>query len=279
MSHSLQEALSFLRPRIPEEAKTLLILGSGLGNLTASMEVLDEISYSEIPFFPTANVVGHAGKLVVAKHQNTMLLIMNGRPHYYQGFSDEQMRFPIHLASLLGITSMMVTNACGGMNPDYQVGDIMLIEDHINMTGRFPLTGENEDEIGPRFSDMSDPYDLEYRNILLEVAKQEQIPIQQGVYVAYGGPNYETRNEIKAYRMLGGDAVGMSTVPEVVVAKHAGMNVLGLSLITNRSTGLSENKLSHQEVLEVSAQAGKKMERLILRFLEKREELERKGQI
>ncbi|HOO44323.1 MAG TPA: purine-nucleoside phosphorylase, partial [Bacillota bacterium] len=197
------------------------------------------------------------------------LLVMEGRKHYYEGVSDSEMRFMIQSFARIGVKQLVVTNACGGMNPDFEQGDIMLIEDHINMMGRNPLVGHNVDELGERFVDMSEPYDIEYRQLIDEIAKVENIKIQKGIYVSYMGPSYETKAEIRAFRMLGGDAVGMSTVPEVIVARHAKMRVLGLSIITNMSTGISKNKLSHEEVLETSKKSLAKLTILISRFIKR----------
>lgn len=263
----LNSAFQYLNKELLLKPEILLILGSGLGGFTEQLDIIQTIPFSSVPYFPTSHVVGHQSTLVVAKYLETPLLIMKGRNHYYQGFSDEEMRLPLQLFALLGMNKLINTNACGGMNPTFQPGDIMLIEDHINMMGRNPLNGDNLDHIGPRFFDMSEPYDQPWIQLMQEIAKKNNIFIQKGVYVSYFGPNYETKAEIKAFRQLGGDAVGMSTVPEVLVARHAGMRVLGLSIITNMSTGLSNKQLSHDEVIEVSSRVSKNLSTLLQEFI------------
>jgi len=263
----LNTAYLYLIQRMNYQPKTLLILGSGLGQFTEEVDVVQTISYSDIPYFPSKHVEGHQASLVIALYQGIPLLIMKGRNHYYQGFTDEEMRFPLQLFSLLGINQLINTNACGGMNPSFRPGDMMIIEDHINMMGRNPLTGDNVDNIGPRFFDMSEPYDQSWVSLIENIAKDNNIMLKKGIYVSYFGPNYETKAEIKAYRQMGGDAVGMSTVPEVLVARHAGMRVLGISVITNMSTGISKKQLSHDEVLDASKLVSKQLSYLLKEFI------------
>ncbi|MGD9909532.1 MAG: purine-nucleoside phosphorylase [Candidatus Izemoplasmatales bacterium] len=263
----LNTAFQYLQKTLLLKPEILLILGSGLGGFTDHLSIIQTVPFSAIPYFPTTQVVGHQSTLVLAKYLETPLLIMKGRNHYYQGFTDEEMRLPLQLFALLGVNKLINTNACGGMNPTFQPGDIMLIEDHINMMGRNPLNGDNLDSIGPRFFDMSEPYDQKWIQMVQKIAVNHKILLQKGVYVSYFGPNYETKAEIKAFRQLGGDAVGMSTVPEVLVARHAGMRVLGLSVITNMSTGLSEKQLSHDEVIEVSSRVSKNLSTLLQEFI------------
>ncbi|MDD3122176.1 MAG: purine-nucleoside phosphorylase [Candidatus Izemoplasmatales bacterium] len=255
------EGLSILRP------KTLIILGSGLGDFAKFVKNPVIVSYSDIPFFVQKSIEGQSGELVIGLIGQHPVYIMKGRNHYYQGLTDEEMRYPIQMFKYLGVNNLIITNACGGMNPSFKPGDIMIIEDHINMMGRNPLIGDNVDIIGPRFSDMSEPYSLLWIEKIEEIAKSYEIHLKKGVYVGYFGPSYETRSEILAYRQLGGDVVGMSTVPEVIVASHAGMQVLGLSVITNMATGISMNKLSHDEVLKTSLEAMDKVSLLILKFI------------
>lgn len=264
----IKKAATFIQKKLEKDIDFLIILGSGLGDFANHLSNPLIISYQDIPYFPLKQIQGHSGELVLGTLYNKTVAIMKGRPHYYQGYSDEEMRFPIHLFARLGVKKVIITNACGGMNPDFIPGDIMLIEDHINMMGRNPLTGDNQDEIGLRFVDMTEPYKQDWIQLFSEIASHEKIQIKKGIYVSYFGPNYETKSEIKAYRQLGGDAVGMSTVPEVIVANHAGMNVLGISCITNMSTGISKTSLSHEEVLVVSKQALSKISILLLKFIE-----------
>jgi len=255
------ESKTLLRP------KTLLILGSGLGDFTNLMKNPVSIPYETIPSFVHKELVGHSGELFVGYIGQKPIYVMKGRNHYYQGITDEEMRYPIQLFRTMGVTNLIVTNACGGMNPGFHAGDIMIIEDHINFMGRNPLTGNNVDFLGPRFVDMSEPYNLKWIETIEAIAKDYEIHLQKGIYVGYSGPSYETKSEIKAFRMLGGDAVGMSTVPEVITAIHSGMKVLGLSCITNMATGISKHKLTHEEVLSASAQALDKISLLLLKFI------------
>lgn len=249
--------------------KTLIILGSGLNELTEQLTDCTKISYEEIFFFESDATIGHNGYLHLGYLNDKAVLVMEGRRHYYEEVKDEDMRFIIQSFARIGVKNMVVTNACGGMNESFAPGDLMVIEDHINMMGRNPLVGPNEYDLGPRFVDMSEPYDLEYRRVIDSIAKEHHISLQHGIYVAYLGPSYETKAEIRAFRMLGGDAVGMSTVPEVIIARHAGMRVLGISVITNMATGISKTKLNHEEVLETSKQASSRLMTLLSCFITK----------
>lgn len=249
--------------------KTMIILGSGLAKFTENLTDAKVISYGTLFDLDTDGSIGHKGNLHMGYLNNIPLIILNGRKHYYEGVDNYEMRTMIQSFARIGVKNIIITNACGGMNETFKPGDIMIIEDHINMMGRNPLVGNNAADIGPRFVDMTEPYDLEFRRIVDEIAKQEDIKLQHGVYVGYLGPNYETKAEIKAFRMLGGDAVGMSTVPEVILARHANMRVLGVSLITNMSTGITNNKLSHEEVLEVGKQSVQRVSKLLIKFIDR----------
>lgn len=263
----LDEATTYLKEQCEIQPSTLIILGSGLGDFTKDLKIYKTVFYRDIPYFTTSNVSGHQAALVIADIEGTPVFIMKGRNHYYQGLTEEEMRLPIQLFANIGVLNMIVTNACGGMNPSFKAGDIMIIEDHINMMGRNPLIGDNVEKLGPRFIDMSAPYDLDFISLIESISIKNHIKLQKGVYVGYLGPNYETRSEIKAFRMLGGDAVGMSTVPEVIVARHSGLRVLGLSVITNMSTGIQKSELSHDEVLIFSKQASSKISILLRDFI------------
>ncbi|MCK4552242.1 MAG: purine-nucleoside phosphorylase [Tenericutes bacterium] len=252
--------------KVPE---TMIILGSGINEFVNNLSDSTCLSYKELFDFDTDKSIGHTGQLHLGYLNNKPLLVLEGRKHYYEEVSDSDMRLMIQSFASVGVKNIIITNACGGMNESYEPGDIMVIEDHINMMGRNPLVGKNNDELGVRFVDMSEPYDLEFRNTIDKVSFKLNIKLQHGVYVSYIGPSYETKAEIKAFRMLGGDAVGMSTVPEVIIARHANMRVLGLSLITNMSTGISKNKLSHIEVLEVGKKSVKKLSKLLIGFIER----------
>lgn len=251
---------------IPE---TMIILGSGIKEFINNLEDSTSVSYKELFNYDTDESIGHKGMLHLGYIHNKPILVLEGRKHYYEEVSDKDMRLMIQSFARIGVKNIVLTNACGAMNESFKPGDIMLIEDHINMMGRNPLVGTNDSFLGERFPDMSEPYDLEFREIITEVADNRNIKIQKGIYVSYIGPSYETKAEIRAFRMLGGDVVGMSTVPETIIARHANMRVLGLSLITNMSTGITKNKLSHEEVLEVGKRSVSKLSELLLGFLER----------
>lgn len=247
--------------------KTMIILGSGIGEFKEALKDVTSIPYHELFDFKTDASIGHLGMMHLGRLVGHEIIVLEGRLHYYEGSSDSKMRELIQSFAAIGVKNLIVTNACGGMNESFTPGDIMVIRDHINMMGRNPLVGTNNNSLGERFVDMSEPYDLKFRTLIQEVAKTEKISLQEGVYVSYLGPSYETKAEIRMFRMLGGDAIGMSTVPEVIVARHASMRVLGLSVITNMATGISKNKLSHQEVLETSQKAVGTLTRLLTGFI------------
>lgn len=249
--------------------KTLLILGSGINEFIKNLNNAEVISYEDLFKFRTDKSIGHMGNLHLGYIEDIPLLVMEGRKHYYEGVSDKDMRLMIQSFAEIGVKNLIVTNACGGMNESYKPGDILVITDHINMMGRNPLVGENYHKLGERFVDMSCPYDLEFRETIKKLANKERIDLLEGVYVGYLGPSYETKAEIKAFKILGGDVVGMSTIPEVIIARHASMRVLGLSLITNLSTGISKEELSHKEVLETSKKSLDKLSRLLIDFIKK----------
>ncbi|MFA7075976.1 MAG: purine-nucleoside phosphorylase [Candidatus Izemoplasmatales bacterium] len=249
---------------IPE---TMIILGSGIQDVTYELDKKKKVSYQELFAFKTDESIGHSGDLYMGFINKIPVLMLAGRRHYYEDVSDKDMRMMIQSFAKIGVKNIIITNACGSMNKDFRPGDIMVIEDHINMMGRNPLVGNNESSLGPRFVDMSEPYDIKFRKVIDQAASDLSIDIKHGVYVSYIGPSYETKAEIRAFKILGGDVVGMSTVPEVIIARHANMRVLGLSIITNMSTGISENKLSHEEVLEVGKITVKKLSKLLVSFL------------
>ena len=250
-----QEAAQVIRQRLPYSPKVGLILGSGLGSLVSEIHQPTVIPYSDLPHWPQSTVQGHAGKLVGGYLENQPVLAMQGRLHFYEGYSMAQVTLPVRVMKLLGIDTLIVTNAAGGLNPQFDAGDIMVIEDHIfmpGMAGFTPLRGPNLDSFGPRFSINTRAYNPELRQIALRVAQTLEIPLRTGVYVALSGPAFETPAEVRMLRLLGGDAVGMSTAPEVLVAYHAGMRVLGFSSVTNASldsTSATE-EVSHESVLE-----------------------------
>ena len=259
----IQIAAAHIKGRIGGEPQIGIILGSGLGPLVNVLEQPVEIDYGEIPGFPQTTVEGHAGKLVYGNLAGKQVLVMKGRFHLYEGYDVSQVVFHIRIFSLLGIKNLLVTNAAGGINIGYTAGDLMLITDHISFFAPSPLKGSNLDEFGIRFPDMSNAYDRDLINIAKETANKEGISLKQGIYAFAQGPMFETPAEIRALRVLGADAVGMSTVPEVIVARHCGMKVLGISCITNMAAGVLEETLNHTEVIETADRAGKSFRKLV----------------
>ncbi|MDR0921976.1 MAG: purine-nucleoside phosphorylase [Lactobacillales bacterium] len=248
----LSETTAFLREKGVEEVEFGLILGSGLGELADEIKGAVKISFSDVPHFPVSTVVGHAGQLVYGTLSGKKVLAMQGRFHYYEGHSMQTVTYPVRVMAALGAHSIVVTNAAGGVNESFEPGDLMLITDHINYTGDNPLIGENLEEFGPRFPDMSHAYDKEYGEMAHAAASRLGLHLQEGVYMGYSGPTYETPAEIRMSRTLGASAVGMSTVAEVIVAVHSGMRVLGISCITNLAAGM-QSSLNHEEVVETTS--------------------------
>jgi len=263
------DALSYIRDNTNLRPNYLLILGTGLGQLADEMHIETEISYNQIPHFPVSTVESHAGKLLFGTLGGKEVVAMQGRFHYYESYTMQQIVFPVRVLKENGADTLFVSNACGGMNPNYKRGDIMLIRDHINFLGDNPLIGPNDDELGPRFPDMSDPYTERLREIAQNVALEEAIPMHQGVYVALSGPMLETKSEYRFLRLLGADVVGMSTVPEVIAAVHMGMDVLGVSAITDECFPDSLQPVNIEEILDAAAMAEPKMTKVIIRVLEK----------
>lgn len=245
-----------------------LILGSGLGSLADSIENPEYYNYSDIPNFPTSTVEGHAGRLVIGTLGGKQVVAMQGRFHYYEGYSMEKVTFPVRVMKLLGVSKLIVTNACGAVNKDFNAGDLMVITDHINFSGSNPLFGHNLDEFGPRFPDMSEAYNLELRNKVLNVGKELGLDLKQGVYVMFSGPTYETPAEVRFAGIMGGDAVGMSTVPEVIVANHCGIKTVGISCLTNMAAGILDQPLNHEEVMETSAKVKETFTKLMNKIIE-----------
>ena len=231
---ALREAVEVVRGRISTTPEFAIILGTGLGRLAAGIEAEATIAYAEIPHFPVATVETHTGRLIAGRLAGRHVIAMQGRFHRYEGYSLQQVTFPVRVMRLLGAHTLIVSNVSGGMNPLWRPGDLMLIDDHINLLGDNPLVGPNLDELGPRFPDMSEPYDRALQSLAEAAALELGIPLRRGVYVAVTGPNLETRAEYRMLRTLGADVVGMSTVPEVIVARHAAMRVFGLSIITDQ---------------------------------------------
>ena len=258
----VQEALAVIRKKTAEPVETALILGSGLGQMADSVEEAISLEFSQIPHFPVSTVVGHEGRLVIGKLCGQRVAVMRGRIHYYEGYSMQQVTFPVRLLHALGAHTLVVTNSCGGTNPKLQPGDMMVISDHINLFGDNPLIGPNDERFGLRFPAMAHAYDDALKAKLHEVAKGLGYQLQEGVYVGLTGPSFETPAEIRFFQTIGADALGMSTVPEVIVAKHSGMRVVGLACVTNiLHDGPSHD--SHIEVLNMAAQTGPKMLQVI----------------
>ena len=256
LQDQLSEASAFIRKQIPYPAiRGAVVLGSGLGDFADSLQNVTYIPYVEIPNFRSATVQGHAGQLAIGEiAPGFPIACMQGRFHYYEGHTMSTVVFPIRVLKALGAEFLIATNAAGGINTDFKPGNLMLIEDHLNLTGDNPLKGANEDELGPRFLDMSEAYSKTLRTMAQHVAKEHNLALEKGIYAGLSGPCYETPAEVRMLRNLGADAVGMSTVPEVIAANHMGMNVLGISCITNAAAGISGQKLSHQEVMDTAEQ-------------------------
>lgn len=247
----ISEAAAFIKEQGVKDLELGLILGSGLGELGNEVENALAIPYQNIPHFPVSTVIGHAGQLVYGTLGGKKVLAMQGRFHYYEGYSLEEVTFPVRVMKELGVHSLVVTNASGGVNMNFEPGNLMMITDQINFTGVNPLHGPNDEDLGPRFTDMSHAYDEEYQKLIRKVAQEQAVDLKEGVYMGFSGPTYETPAEIKMARTLGADAVGMSTVPEVIVANHAGLRVLGIACITNLAAGMQAN-LNHGEVVETT---------------------------
>ncbi|MBI0576221.1 purine-nucleoside phosphorylase [Neobacillus cucumis] len=248
----IQNAAGFLKGKYSKTPKIGLILGSGLGVLADEIAQPVKIPYHEIPDFPVSTVEGHAGQLVFGSLSGAEVVAMQGRFHFYEGYSMDKVTFPVRVMKELGVEMLIVTNAAGGVNESFSPGDLMIITDHINFMGTNPLIGPNDSKLGVRFPDMSEAYTKELRAIAKEIAGSLKIEVKEGVYVGFTGPVYETPAEIRMARVLGGDAVGMSTVPEVIVARHGGLKVLGISCITNMASGILDQPLSHDEVIETT---------------------------
>lgn len=259
MLETIKQTADYLKGRIGEIPNVAIILGTGLGELVHEIKDAIEIPYTEIPNFPVSTVEGHSGKLIVGSLGSKKVLAMQGRFHYYEGYNMKQVTFPVRVFQALGIEYLFVSNAAGGMNSSFDVGDIMLIEDHINLFPEHPLHGKNHEELGTRFPDMSEAYNKELRLMAMEIAKEKNIKLQHGVYVGLTGPTFETPAEYNWLRIIGGDAVGMSTVPEVIVANHAKMKVLAFSIITDLGVIGKIVEVSHEEVQIAAKEAQPKM--------------------
>jgi purine-nucleoside phosphorylase len=263
----MTDALEFLRARLPVAPAIAVVLGSGLGAFAEELTGQVEIPYAEIPGWPMSTAEGHAGKLVIGSCGPATVAVMAGRVHLYEGYTPAQVTFGIRVLARLGVRTLVLTNAAGGINPGFARGALVLIADHINLQGANPLAGPNDDSLGPRFPDMSEAYPADLRRTAREVASDLCIPLAEGVYAAVLGPSFETPAEIRALRTLGADLVGMSTAPEVIVANHMGLRVLAISCVTNMAAGLQPQKITHAEVLETGEMVRDTLVRLLATLL------------
>ncbi len=267
MMNSINEAVAFIRTKSALTPQVGVILGSGLGDVVDAIEVEVAIPYAEIPGARASNVMGHQGRLILGHANGQPVVVMQGRVHFYEGYAMDEVMFLARVLGRLGIKELIVTNAAGGINASYTPGDLMLISDHINFMGQNPLRGPNIDELGLRFPDMSDAYAESLRAIAKEVAAEQGLAVKEGVYLGLSGPTYETPAEIRAFRVMGADAVGMSTVPEVIAASQMQIPVLGISCITNLAAGVIKQKLHHQEVMDTAARVQHQFTALVLGVL------------
>ena len=260
----VKEGATYIEERIRVKPRLGIVLGSGLGALGERVEEPVVIPYGEIPHFHGSTVQGHSGRLVTGMLQGCPVMVLQGRLHYYEGLSMDEVVFPVRCMRILGVDNLIVTNAAGSLNTDFRPGDLMLIRDHIKLVTDSPLRGANIDEFGPRFNDMSDPYSAEIRDLAKQCSEALGFELKEGVYCYMPGPSYETASEVRMLGLLGGHAVGMSTVPEVITATHAGMRVLGISCITNMGTGILDQPLHHDEIIRV----GERVRRTFITLLE-----------
>lgn len=255
----LHETISFIQGIYPHTPQTGIVLGSGLGNFASELMIEKEIGYDAIPHFPVSTVEGHHGKLIFGELSGKKVVVMAGRFHYYEGYSPEQVAYPIRVMKKLGIRHLLLSNAAGGVNPSLKVGDLMIITDHISLNIVNPLVGKNYTELGPRFPDMSEPYKKDIIKRVRHIAAGLNIPVQEGVYFGVTGPTFETRAEYKMIHRLGGDAVGMSTVQEAIIAVHMGLPVFAISVITDIGIREEDNVITHEEVLHAAREAEPKL--------------------
>jgi len=268
MLEKIRATANFITEKINAKPEIGIILGTGLGGLVNEIEIIDSISYSDIPNFPVSTVDGHAGRLIYGRLGEKEVLAMQGRFHFYEGYSMKEVTFPVRVFKLMGITHLFVSNASGGLNPDWNVGEIVLINDHINFFPEHPLRGKNINKLGPRFPDMSRCYDDRLRNKAKLIALQHNINVKEGVYVGLSGPTFETPAEYKMFRIFGADIVGMSTVPEVIVARHMNLKVFGISIVTDSGVPGEIVEISHDEVQEVAMKAEPKMTLILKKLIE-----------
>jgi purine-nucleoside phosphorylase len=264
-----EHAARLIRSRIAEDVRVALVLGSGLGAFADELEGAEAIPYAEIPGFARPTVEGHAGRLVVGRVGGLIVAAMQGRFHFYEGYKLEEVTFPVRVLALLGASSLVLTNAAGGLNNSFEQGSLVLISDHLNLMGTNPLLGPNDARFGPRFPDMTDVYDREYQDAAIAASHEMGLELRRGIYAALSGPSYETPAEIRMLRLLGADAVGMSTVPEAIVARQMGLRVLGISCITNMAAGVLDRPINHEEVIETGERVRETFAELLKRVIPK----------
>ncbi len=267
MLKKIKETASYLQSRMQYMPKVGIVLGTGLGELATQITDRQEIPYQEIPNFPISTVEGHSGKLIIGKLGNTKVFAMQGRFHFYEGYSMKEVTFPVRVMKELGIETLLLSNAAGGMNPDFKIGELMIIKDHINLFPEHPLRGKNYDELGARFPDMSKAYDPDLREKAKAIAAKNGICVKEGVYVGTQGPTFETLAEYKFFATIGGDAVGMSTIPEVIVAVHAGIKVFAMSIITDLGIEGKVVEVSHEEVQRVANSVQPNMTKIMMELI------------
>jgi purine-nucleoside phosphorylase len=267
MKNRIEIISTFLKKEKTANPKSAIILGSGLGNLVNTMKKEKEIPYSDIPGYPISTVKGHQGTFIFGKLNGVDVIVLNGRFHYYEGYTMKEVTLPVHVLKELGVQNLILSNAAGGMNPTFKVGEVMVIRDHINLFGTNPLIGVNDDTLGPRFPDMHDAYYKPFIELAHRIARQENFHLQEGVYMGVSGPCFETPAEYKMFYMMGADAVGMSTVPETIVARYRGIRVFAVSVITDLGIVGMIEKVSHEEVLNAAHSAAPFMEKLVCGML------------
>lgn len=265
----IEETLEVIGKITKDDYPVGIILGTGLGGLIKEIKIEHEVDYGELPYFPLSTVESHKGKLIFGTIAGVKVVAMQGRFHYYEGYTMQQITYPVRVMKYLGVKTLLVSNACGGMNPEYRRGDLMIMKDHINLLGDNPLIGKNEDTLGPRFPDMSEPYSNELIKLAETAAKENKIKVQKGVYVAVPGPNLETRAEYKFLRATGADVVGMSTIPECIVANHMGMQVLGMSIITDECIPETLKAVNLEEIIAAAMEAEPKMTLIMKEVIKK----------
>ncbi len=267
--NKIKESLEVIRKFSTEKYPIGIILGTGLGGLVKEIEIEHQINYDQIPHFPISTVESHHGRLILGKVSGKNVVVMQGRFHFYEGYSMKEITYPVRLMKFLGVKILLISNACGCMNRDYRKGDLMIIEDHINLLCDNPLIGKNEDELGPRFPDMSEPYSKELINLAQKIADEKNIKVHTGVYVAVPGPNLETKAEYKFLSAIGADVVGMSTVPENIVANHMGMKVFGISIVTDECFPENLKPVVLEDIIQAANSAEPKMTSLFLELIER----------